>query len=498
MRIAPLAFVFWFGLAVAVAPLSAAEFHVTPQGTAAGSGSVEKPWDLSTALAAPAEVQPGDTIWLHAGTYRGGFVSRLAGKPDIPVVVRGVAGERVTIDTHPRDERDNGLFVILGADAVYRDMEFTCSHLQRTTNIPQSWPADIRRGSVDVRADRVSLVNLVVHDQAQGFSFWSQGEGGEICGCLIYFNGWRGPDRGHGHGIYTQNARGTKRIADNIIFHNFGYGIHAYGSEKASLKGYEIEGNIVFDNGCLINPEDRAPGIMVGGATPAERVTIRDNVVVGGSIRLGYPWGTTSEDAVVTGNYSDQGLVVRDFRRATIARNTIVAHSNVVQLEGAERLLLGGLRWNENTYFVTDGRWGQCSVVEGEKSRSMLFDQWQRETGLDADSTLTKGSPSDLRVIVRPCRHQPGRAHVAVLNPKGLPEVDVDLSRVLWPGQKFRILSAKDFFGAPLVSGTYEGMPVRVPTKPVKSPLPVGIPDAKLPVTEPQFAALVVLGEHAP
>jgi hypothetical protein len=483
-------------LATVAIPGIAAEFHVTPEGTLTGNGSPERPWDLATALAAPGAVQPGDTIWLHEGTYRGGFVSHLAGKPETPVVVRGAHGQRVAIDTHPRDERDNGLFVILGADAVYRDIEFTCSHPQRSTNIPQSWPADIRRGSVDVRADRVSLVNLVVHDQAQGFSFWSQGEGGEISGCLICYNGWRGPDRGHGHGIYTQNARGTKRIADNIIFHNFGYGIHAYGSEKASLKGYEIEGNITFDNGCLINLDDRAPGIMVGGATPAERIAIRDNVVVGGSIRLGYPWGTTSEDAVVTGNYADQGLVVRDFRRATITKNTVVAHSNVAQLEGAERLLLSGLRWNENSYFITDGRWGQCSIVEGSKSRGMTFDQWQRETGLDADSTLTKGSPKELRVIVRPNRHEAGRAHVAVLNPEGLPEVEVDLSRVLSAGQKFRILSAKDFFGMPLVSGVYEGSPVRVSMKPVKSPLPVGMPDARLPATEPQFAALVVLADH--
>jgi hypothetical protein len=472
----------------------AAEFHVAVEGTSQGNGSLEKPWDLATALAAPAAVQPGDTIWLRAGTYRGGFVSRLSGRPGAPVVVRGDRNGRVTIDTHPRDQKDNGLFQLLGADVVYRDFEVTCSHPQRETKIAGSWPADIRRGSVDIRGDRISAVNLVVHDCANGFGFWSDGEGGEIRGCLIYNNGWQGPDRGHGHGIYAQNAEGTKRIADNIIFHQFGYGVQVYGSEKASLKGFDIEGNIAFENGCFRSQGDNSPGIMVGGATPAERIAVTDNIAVGGGIRLGYPWGTISEDVVCTGNYC-QGLVVRDFRRATVMHNVIVASSSVVALESAGPLLLSGQRWDENDYYVTDGRWGETAVVENSKSRGLTFEQWRTTTRFDTKSTLTKGSPSKLRVIVRPNVDEPGRAHIAVLNPASLPEIDIDLSSTLSSGQKYRIVSAKDAFGAPVVSGVYDGRPIRIPMNPVKPPSPVGVPNAQLPVTEPQFAAFVVLPE---
>ena len=190
--------------------------------------------------------------------------------------------------------------------------------------------------------------------------------------------------------------------------------------------------------------------------------------------------------------------MLRDFRKATVMRNTLVASSTVVSLEGAERLLLGGLRWNENDYYVTDGRWGECSVVESSKSRGLSCTQWRETTGFDAKSTFTKGSPSKLRVIVRPNAHEPGRAHIAVLNPEKLPEVEVDLSRVLKSGQMFRIVSVKDFFGASLASGAYDGQPVRVPMKPVTPPLPVGMPNAELPVTEPQFAAFVVLPGTSP
>lgn len=482
----------WMAIAASSGPLSAAEFHATPTGSPKGNGSMEAPWDLATALAASAIVKPGDSLWIHAGTYRGGFVSDLKGRPDAPVTVRGRRDGRVTIDTRPRDERDNGLLLLRGADAVYRDFEVTCSDPRRETKIAGSWPEDIRRGSVDIRGDRVSAINLIVHDCASGFGFWAEGEGGLISGCLIYNNGWRGPDRGHGHAIYAQNAKGTKRIKDNVIFHQFAYGIHVYGSEKAALKGFEIDGNIAFENGCLTRLGDSAPGIMVGGASPAERIAIRDNVVVGAGLRLGYPWGTTSEDAVCTGNFCE-GLVVRDFRKGTIAKNTVVAHSNVVQLEAAGRLLLGGLRWDDNDYYVTDGRWGECAVVEDSKSKAMSFKEWRTTTGFDAKSKFTKGSPSRLRVVVRPNVHERGRAHLAILNPAALPEVEVDLSSVLAAGAKFRIVSAKDFFGAPLVTGVYDGKSVRVSMKPVTAALPIGMSNAKLPVTEPRFVALVVL-----
>ena len=211
-------------------------------------------------------------------------------------------------------------------------------------------------------------------------------------------------------------------------------------------------------------------------------------------MRLGYPWGPTNEDVVCTGNYSE-GLVVRDFRKATVLHNTLVAPSTVVSLEGANQLLLGGLRWDENDYYVTDGRWGECSVVESSKSRGLSFTQWRETTGLDSKSTFTKGTPSKLRVIVRPNAHEQGRAHLAILNPQKQPEVEVDLSRVLKAGQKFRIVSVKDVFGPPLVSGDFEDRPVLVPMKPITPPAPVGMSNAELPVTEPQFAAFVVLPE---
>lgn len=480
-------FLFLVGTASGVA----AEFHASPTGSAKGTGSHDQPWDLATSLSTDSKIQPGDTLWLHEGTYVGGFTSQLAGTKEQPIVVRGEPNKRVIINARPRDARDNALFAIEGSDVIFRDFEMTCSDPLRETKIAGSWPEDIRRGNLHVKGSRISLVNLVVHDLASGFGFWAEGEGGEISGCLIYNNGWQGPDRAHGHAIYAQNAKGTKKLKDNIIFHQFGYGIHVYGSEKASLKGFEIDGNICFENGALARTNDHTPGIMVGGGSPAERIAIRDNVVFGGGIRLGYP-GTTSEDVVCTGNYCE-GLVVRDFRKAVVSRNTIVAQSSAVILEGEGKLQTGGHQWSENDFFITDGRWGDFAIVENGKSRGLTWDEWRQQSGLATKSTFTKGAPKKVRIIIRPNAYEPGRANIAVLNPAGHAEVDLDLSRVLKPGQKFRIVSAKDFFGPAVTEGTFEGKPVLLPMRAITPPPPVGMPATKLPVTEPQFGAFVLL-----
>ncbi|MEZ5365665.1 MAG: hypothetical protein R2748_25885 [Bryobacterales bacterium] len=51
----------------------------------------------------------------------------------------------------------------------------------------------------------------------------------EIYGNHIYYNGWKGPNRTHGHGIYSQNNTGAKLLAENIVHDQFADGVHLYG-----------------------------------------------------------------------------------------------------------------------------------------------------------------------------------------------------------------------------------------------------------------------------
>ena len=133
-----------------------------------------------------------------------------------------------------------------------------------------SWPADLRRGyGVVTRAPGIRFINLVVHDNANGVGVWAESVGSDVYGNIIYNNGWQAPDRAHGHGIYTQNEHGVRRLADNIVFNQFSHGIHAYGSEMAHLDNITLEGNIVFNNGALAADSEYVRNLLLGGGRTA-------------------------------------------------------------------------------------------------------------------------------------------------------------------------------------------------------------------------------------
>ena len=84
-------------LAASFAP--ATDFYVSPTAAANGTGSLNNPWKLQTALDHPSAVQPGDTIWLRGGIYNAPpYTSHLVGTSAEPIIVRQYPGERARID----------------------------------------------------------------------------------------------------------------------------------------------------------------------------------------------------------------------------------------------------------------------------------------------------------------------------------------------------------------------------------------------------------------
>jgi hypothetical protein len=473
----------------------ATEFFVATGGSEKGDGSRAQPWSLAMALNQPATVKPGDTIWIQEGTYRGGFTCKLRGTKAEPITVRGVAG-RVIIDTKPRDAKDSGVFDVNGEWTVFRDLEFTCSLLRRVSEEKTSWPTDVVRGSISARGSNLSFINLIVHDMAQGIGLWGNqesGEGGEIYGCLIYNHGWNGPDRGHGHGIYAQNALGTKRICDNIIFNQFGYGLHAYGSEKALLKGFHIEGNVLFNNGALVAPGRQDTDLAVGGGTPIDGLVLTDNCTYGGGIRLGHGLHVTNRNMVVQDNFFVGSGRFTGIAQIRFTRNTLMAAGTVFNWEQPTAQVSKDIEWNNNTYQRTKNEWAAINVATSGKTQAKSFADWQQFSSADSKSTYKEAPAGGSHVMVRANRYQPGRGHIVVYNWDRFPTIDVNLSVVLKKGQHFRIVSCQNFFGPAVLTGTYEGKPIQLPMRPTKPAQPVGMPDYSLPVTEPEFGAYVIL-----
>ena len=71
--------------------------------------------------------------------------------------------------------------------------------------------------------------------------------------------------------------------------------------------------------------------------------------------------------------------------------------------------------------------------------------------------------PGESHAIVRPNKYDPSRANVILLNWEKKPALDVDTGTLLKNGNKYRLMNPRDFFGKPILSGTYDGKSIRVP-----------------------------------
>jgi hypothetical protein len=128
------------------------------------------------------------------------------------------------------------------------------------------------------------------------------------------------------------------------------------------------------------------------------------------------------------------------------------------------------------------------------------FERWKGATDLDTNSTITTGRPTGTKVFVRSNKYERGRAHIIIVNFDMKDSIPVDLSRAgLSPGQEFEIRDAQNYFGAPILRGTYTSASVNLPlnlttvTPIVGASDPVNAAMTKPSHTSKEFNAFVVL-----
>ena len=442
-------------LLLIAAAARATDYYAAPGGSSSGTGSISSPWDLQTALNQTV-ARPGDTIWLRGGVYHGTYTSYLNGTASAPIIVRQYPGERATIDGG--NSGWTSILMVSGSYTWYWGFEVMSSDPNRVSSQTGSNPTDIGRGNIATEQTSrtgagLKFINLIVHD-IQDAGLWKEAVGSEFYGSLIYYDGWDAPDRGHGHGLYLQNLTGTMSIKDNVIFENFQNGIQCYGSETASLNNFDIEGNTIFNNGSIV--DSPANNIIIGGGVVAQNPIVANNALYftawGNGINLNmgyYPYGIGASNPQMTGNYSGNGEY--DLNSAntntTLSGNTI--YSSLVNWTSSQ--------YPSNTFYGSD--------------------------------------PGNTKIVVRPNKYEPGRANITVYNWGLAPTVSVDVSGVLSVGQAYEVRNAQDWFGAPVVTGTYEGGAIALPMTNLSVQAPVGWTTPS--PTGPEFNVFVLLPKSA-
>lgn len=472
------------------------DLYVSPAGTPEGSGALTQPCDLATALLGRAG-QAGDTFWLLGGDYRIGHIdTQIHGEPEQPVTFRSVPGHRVRVDGSIT------FFDSIG-HVVLRDFELYSSDINRASS--QSGvgfnPTDIKIVSgVSCGTPNLSFINLIVHDQTRhGFYISETATNNLIHGCVVYNNGWVSPDNAEGHGIYVQGKVGTREISDNLVFNNSGANMHIYENFTGRpLTGVTLDGNVAFNAGAIQNVRSYRDWI-VGVDLPAvgaDLVVFKNNL---GYYSPGSPTLSevqlgregTNGSLVLTDNYLPVGLLMNNWRTATVSGNLFGSGetSDVVNLN--QSLTALGARWNGNIYLSAsrddDFIWN---------SVALSFAGWQAATGFDASDSSHGTKPTGTKVFVRPNRFEAGRAHLIVYNWDQENRVSVDVGSVLPVGLPYEVRNAQDFFAPPVLSGVFDSQPLLLPMTGMTVAEPSGALTAP-PPTSPTFNVFVLLPNWA-
>lgn len=261
-----------------------------------GNGSFNSPWDLATVINNPIWLEysllESRTVWLRGGTYTGDYTNATNGVDGRNIVFRGYPGEIAVID---------GNFDVNGSYVTFQDLIFTYSGWStRETDSPASQ-------NLNIRGTYLKFINCIIHDLSSPV-IGQEALSCEFYGCLSYNNGWLGTDRGHGHGVYCQNANGSPQmiVKDSIFCNNFGWGPHAYAGNGVNLL-YNIlmEGNTSFKAGSLSGTA--RPNFLLGADSgQSTGCSIKSNMSYDGECGLEF-YGAGAALVEYTNNYFPDG-----------------------------------------------------------------------------------------------------------------------------------------------------------------------------------------------
>jgi Right handed beta helix region len=232
--------------------------YVSPRGSDANPGTLARPWrTIGKALAA---LEPGETAYLRAGDYVEATAGRCSTSYNALTWRRsGTAGKPITLAAYASDRGRAIVRTQLKIEGDYlRVAGLVFERNQAITDEDDRCNGGV---NITVRGDNVDLVGLEVRDSNMSGVYLREADRLSITRSWIHDNG---AHAGQDHGVYV-SASTNLLIANSVIDHNAGYGIHMYPDAST---GARILHNTVVRN--------RSSGLIISG--DSERNVIANNI----------------------------------------------------------------------------------------------------------------------------------------------------------------------------------------------------------------------------
>jgi len=475
------------------------EIYVSPNG--GGSGTIDSPVDIRTALGDSGLTRPGCTVWLRGGAYNMGQSSirtTVNGTADAPIIVRQYPGERATVDG--RFDTEDGSYVIFWGFEIINTAG---------RHVNGSYPPRFIRGpALAFYGPGFKAINMIIHDSGHpGISAYTEAVSAEIYGNIIWGSGMFDHTFGsadsieawsRGEAWYTQSDGEYRLIGDNISFRNFSGGGQSYGNVRTD--GFVYNGNASFDNRDQ-NLTVASGDTSIQNITMTENYTYRTDNQIGVALGLYNSGSLNNRGLVLTNNYFVNGnretegnIWMKSWSQGQIDGNTFVTQgSNAMMIDFWE---IGSSRptWNNNSFYGLANRFSSAPGGGGTSIMNMSQFLTAGNAGTGSGNTFTQSLPSTNAIFVRPNKYEPCRGHVIVYNWQNLSSVNADISEIVLVGDRYQILDAQNYYGGPVAEGTYSGGSVPFPMN-LSAVAPISGTEGWINNvhTAPRFAVFVVI-----
>ncbi len=380
--------------------------HVAPGGLPTNTGTEVSPWDIQSALSGQHAIAPGDTIAIREGVYR--HPDRTWHSKGFEINLQGTPDKPI----HIRPANDKRVTLDGKVEVKPESAHLWLWNLEITVSETENWNRRTTAGGAE--PDPPATL------PQGGFNILG-GVGCKYINLTIHdmaagVGFWRGAADSEMHGclIYNNGSIGPDRYHGPGIYtqnqngHRWITDNILFGNYSTTLQAYGskaayVDGFQIIGNIAFapVKAGQRAQ-ILIGGDRPSRDITVRENLLYEVPLQIGYT-APHNENAVVHDNrIARAGMSINNFKQVDQQNNLV---------------------WNDSN--------------------------------IPADR--------DAEIFLRPNHYDKKRAHLAVFNWKRQPQIAVDLTPFLKPGDKFRVVNALDYDGPPVASGVYSDKPAILP-----------------------------------